>query len=204
MQEIVGSTRDAREVLEGVECQSLGGRRDSRLQQLRPARRSEPRTYFPLQSSLTPQLAFVSSSYLTSVRASKEAFRWAEIETFIERAAQDLGVGGKREGGGLAAVAGLVRQLCADLETTLAAAGEAAAVVQSTSQSLPSLRVELTELVAYTPPWIARVKLIREAGQVNELAERQLASLAEEMKDLVKTLRVKVRPSLYRSRVAGD
>ena len=49
--------------------------------------------------------------------------------------------------------------------------------------------------MAYTPPWIARVTELQSNAAINVDAERKVVKLHEEMRDLVREMRTKVRSS---------
>jgi hypothetical protein len=49
-------------------------------------------------------------------------------------------------------------------------------------------------LVGFEAPWIARVKELQSTAAVNVEAERKVVKLTEEMRDLMREMRVKVSP----------
>lgn len=70
-------------------------------------------------------------------------------------------------------------------------------VIKRESRPAPPQRVLMRVVVAFTPPWISRVKELQESAAVNVDAERKVAKLNEEMKELAREIRAKVRPRSF-------
>ncbi|ORY88624.1 dynein associated protein-domain-containing protein [Leucosporidium creatinivorum] len=124
-------------------------------------------------ASAAAKLATDTSHYLTDVRTSKQPFQLSAVLAIAkEIAATELGKQTQRP---LEEINALLAQLVEDVGTTLATAGDGESVVK----------------LAYDPPWIARVAELQQNAAINVDAERKVVKLNEEMRDLVREMRIK-------------
>ncbi|KAK4702285.1 dynactin 1, partial [Phenoliferia sp. Uapishka_3] len=120
-----------------------------------------------------PQLASDIAAYCSDVRTSKRPFQpLAVIAIAQEVTATELG---KQTPRPLEEISALLAQLSQDVATTLAAALDHDHVVK----------------FSYDPPWVSRVAQLQSTAAVNVDAERKVVKLNEEMRDLVREMRIK-------------
>ncbi|KAK4049711.1 hypothetical protein OIV83_003986 [Microbotryomycetes sp. JL201] len=119
------------------------------------------------------KLANKISEYCSTIRFSREPVQLSSLQRIAaEIASSELG---KQSARPLEEVHGLLFQLTQDVSTTLTVAQEQSHVVR----------------LDYDPPWLARVALMQSRASVNVDAERKLAQLNEEVRDLVREARTK-------------
>ncbi|KIR75777.1 dynactin 1 [Cryptococcus deuterogattii CA1014] len=126
---------------------------------------------------LAVQLAQRIGQHVSTLRNTKEPLRLSDIDSFLrDVTAQSASAGSNVHPWDLIAM--FVSRLREDLNGTLSKIKEAAK--DGRTISLES-----------TPPWLGRVASIREAASYNADAEKQVVKLAEEVKDMLREIKIR-------------
>ncbi|KIR29722.1 dynactin 1 [Cryptococcus deuterogattii LA55] len=126
---------------------------------------------------LAVQLAQRIGQHVSTLRNTKEPLRLSDIDSFLrDVTAQSASAGSNVHPWDLIAM--FVSRLRDDLNGTLSKIKEAAK--DGRTISLES-----------TPPWLGRVASIREAASYNADAEKQVVKLAEEVKDMLREIKIR-------------
>ncbi|KAI5478786.1 dynactin [Pseudohyphozyma bogoriensis] len=124
-------------------------------------------------ASAAAKLATDIAAYCSELRTSKQPFQPSAVLAIAQEVvATELG---KQTGRPLEEIGGLLGQLAQDITTTLGTASDGDHVVK----------------LAYEAPWVLRVAELQSTAAVNVDAERKVVKLNEEMRDVLREMRVK-------------
>lgn len=172
---------------------------------VRPLGRRDSHASSLTRLSSCAQLASDVQHYCAEVRSTKEPLQLTTLHGIAKDvAAVELGKQSPRP---LDEINALLVQLAQNIGTTVTSAMEPEHVVKRASFSpLLFLVVSAPEdqkdadasltlrAVSFEAPWLARVAELQSSAAINVDAERKVVQMQEEMRELVRDVRVKVRP----------
>ncbi|TXT13518.1 hypothetical protein VHUM_00885 [Vanrija humicola] len=121
------------------------------------------------------QLAQRIMAHIASLRSSKEQLRLADIQTFLAEVTAPVGAA---ELAPWDIIGHFITRLVMDLDNGLPKFRNAAKSGQTIDLETPA-------------PWLARVVAIKEAAQYNAEAERKVSHLSEELKDMLREVKIR-------------
>lgn len=152
----------------------------------------------------TRQLAQRIGAHVDSLRTSKQALVLEDIDRILlEVTGESVAA---QETSSWDQITSLVSRLSAELANALPQIRNAVRGGQLIDRKLTvyhRLSAPLTFAVDVSPPWLARVAMIKEAAQFNAETEREVVRLQEELKDMLREIKLRVGFSVQASRHLG-
>ncbi|KAL1412932.1 hypothetical protein Q8F55_000681 [Vanrija albida] len=121
------------------------------------------------------QLAQRIMAHIGSLRTSKQQLRLADIQTFLAEVTAPVGAADVAPWD---VIGHFISRLVIELDNALPKFRNAAKSGQTTDLETPA-------------PWLARVVAIKEAAQYNAEAERKVSRLSEELKDMLREVKIR-------------
>lgn len=120
------------------------------------------------------QVAQRIGAHTMSIRQSKEPLRLSDIEKFLGEVTTQV----NSDLTPWEVISSFMERLATDLADTL-------------PKFRGAIKGEQTISIAAPPPWVARVAVIKEAAQYNAEAERKVSRLSEELKEMVREIKIR-------------